>query len=81
MEETKMKVTVSAFDPNTKCPYVSVSDESFALLLLENYLADWSSGSISASVIRTTSNIRDSLEGTLLLMQAMSSLEDGQTKV
>ena len=72
-----MKVTVSAFDPNTKCPYVSVSDEAFALLLLENYLSDWSSGRIGASVIRTTSNIRDSLEGTLLLMQAMSSLEDG----
>ena len=41
MEETKMKVTVSAFDPNTKCPYVSVSDETFALLLLENYLVKW----------------------------------------
>ena len=41
MEETKMKVTVSAFDPNTKCPYVSVSDEAFALLLLENYLTKW----------------------------------------
>ena len=36
-----MKVTVLAFDPNTKCPYVSVSDEAFALLLLENYLVKW----------------------------------------
>lgn len=37
----KMKVTVSAFDPTTKCPYVSISDEAFALLLLDNYLVKW----------------------------------------
>ena len=40
-KKQKTKVTVSAFDPNTKCPYVSVSDEAFALLLLENYLVKW----------------------------------------
>ena len=48
-----LEVTVSAFDPTTKCPYVSISDEAFALLLLDNYLVKWK---YWCNVNRTTSN-------------------------